>query len=115
DGFNGLAKKEPLMAFFATIFMLSLAGIPLTGGFMAKYFVLSAVIQQGNLMWLVIFALLMAAVSVYYYFRVIIAMYFKNGAAELSSEVSAYDKWMMGLACALVLLIGIVPQLFLNA
>lgn len=115
DGFNGLAKKEPLMAFFATVFMLSLAGIPLTGGFMAKYFVLFAVIQQGNLMWLVIFALLMAAVSVYYYFRVIIAMYFKNGAAELSSEVTAYDKWIMGIACVLVLLIGIVPQLFLNA
>src|SRR3954471_766209 len=77
DGFNGLAQKEPLLAFAATIFLFSLAGIPLTGGFMAKYYVLLAVVQQGQLMWLVIFALLMAAISVYYYFRVIIAIYFK--------------------------------------
>ena len=78
DGFNGLAQKEPMLAFFTTIFLFSLAGIPLTGGFMAKYYVLLAVVQQGNMMWLVIFALLMAAISVYYYFRVIIAMYFKQ-------------------------------------
>src|ERR1019366_10056455 len=85
DGFNGLAKKEPLLAFTAAIFLFSLAGIPLTGGFMAKYYVLLAVVQQGQLMWLVIFAFLMAAISVYYYFRVIIAMYFKPGNPEMNS------------------------------
>ena len=81
---------------------------------MAKYFVLLAAVQQGQVMWLVIFALLMAAISAYYYFKVIIAMYFKTGEAELSTEVSGYDKFMLGLTCALVLLIGIVPQLLLN-
>jgi NADH-quinone oxidoreductase subunit N len=50
DGFNGLAKKEPLLAFATTIFLFSLAGIPLTGGFMAKYYVLTAVVQQGNML-----------------------------------------------------------------
>jgi NADH-quinone oxidoreductase subunit N len=115
DGFNGLAKKEPLLAFVATIFLFSLAGIPLTGGFMAKYYVLLAVVQQGHLLWLVIFALLMAAISVYYYFRVIIAMYFKTGAPELNSPVTNADKFMLILTCALVLLIGIFPQLFLNS
>lgn len=114
DGFNGLAKKEPLMAFFTAIFLFSLVGIPLTGGFMAKYFVILAAIQTGQVMWLVIFAFIMAAVSAYYYFRVIIAMYFKEGAAELNSEVSGYDKLMLGITCALVILIGVVPQLFLN-
>jgi NADH-quinone oxidoreductase subunit N len=114
DGFNGLAKKEPMLAFFTTIFLLSLAGIPLTGGFMAKYYVLYAAIQQGQLFWLVIFALLMAAISVYYYFRVIMAMYFKAGNAELESPVSATDKFLMAIACVLVILIGVAPQLFLN-
>jgi NADH-quinone oxidoreductase subunit N len=114
DGFNGLAKKEPLMAFFTAIFLFSLVGIPLTGGFMAKYFVILAAIQTGQVMWLVIFAFIMAAVSAYYYFRVIIAMYFKEGTAELNSEVSGYDKLMLGITCALVILIGVVPQLFLN-
>jgi NADH-quinone oxidoreductase subunit N len=114
DGFNGLAKKEPLMAFFTAIFLFSLVGIPMTGGFMAKYFVILAAIQTGQVMWLVIFAFIMAAVSAFYYFRVIIAMYFKEGAAELNSEVSGYDKLMLGITCALVILIGVVPQLFLN-
>ena len=115
DGFNGLAKREPLMAFFTAVFLFSLVGIPMTGGFMAKYFVILAAIQTGQVMWLVIFAFIMAAVSAYYYFRVIIAMYFKDGTAELNSEVSGYDKLMLGITCALVILIGVVPQLFLNA
>jgi len=113
DGFNGLARREPALAFMTTIFLLSLVGIPLTGGFMAKYFVLQAAVQQGGLMWLVIFALLMAAVSAYYYFRVIIAMYFKTGEPELESAVSVRDKWLLGVTCALVILIGVAPGLVL--
>ncbi len=81
---------------------------------MAKYYVLLAVVQQGQLMWLVIFALLMAAISVYYYFRVIIAMYFKPGTPEMNSPVTSGDKLMLVITCILVLLLGIFPQLFLN-
>jgi NADH-quinone oxidoreductase subunit N len=114
DGFNGLAKREPVVAFFTTIFLLSLAGIPLTGGFMAKYMVLLSAVRDGNLMWLVIFGLLMAAISAYYYFRVIIAMYFKNGAAELNSEITATDKLLLAITCVLVILIGVAPGLFLG-
>ncbi len=114
DGFNGLAKKDPLLAFVATVFLFSLAGIPLTGGFMAKYYVLLAVVQQGSLLWLVIFALLMAAVSVYYYFRVIMAMYFKSGDAELNSPVSSTDKLLLLATCLVVILLGVLPQLVLG-
>lgn len=114
DGFNGLAKREPVLAFFTTVFLLSLAGIPLTGGFMAKYYVLQAAMQQGNLMWLVIFGLLMAAISAYYYFRVIIAMYFKTGTPELYQEVTARDKVLLGFTCVLVVLLGVAPQLFVS-
>jgi NADH-quinone oxidoreductase subunit N len=114
DGFNGLAKKEPLLAFAAAIFIFSLAGIPLTGGFMAKYYVLLAVVQQGQLLWLVIFALLMAAISVYYYFRLIAAMYFKQGDAELASPITAGDKFMLIITCIIVILLGVAPQLLLN-
>lgn len=114
DGFNGLAKSEPLLAFTATVFLFSLAGIPLTGGFMAKYYVLTAMVQQGQLLWLVIFALLMAAISIYYYFRVIIAMYFKQGNPEIASPITAGDRAVLILTCALVILLGVAPQLFLN-
>ncbi len=114
DGFNGLAKKEPLLAFAATIFLLSLAGIPLTGGFFAKYYVITAVMEQNTgLMWLVIFALLMAAVSSYYYFKVLMAMYFKKGEPELVQAVTPSDKVYLMLACAIVLLIGVAPDILL--
>lgn len=115
DGFNGLAKKEPVVAFFTTIFLLSLAGIPLTGGFMAKYYVLLSAIQQGNLFWLVIFGLLMAAISAYYYFRVIIAMYFKTGNPEFQTEITATDKLLLAATGVVVILIGIAPGLLLNS
>jgi NADH-quinone oxidoreductase subunit N len=114
DGFNGLAKREPLLAFTATIFLLSLAGIPLTGGFIAKYYVLVAAVQQGQVLWLVIFALLMAAISVYYYFRVIAAMYFKQGSPELSSPVSQSDKLMLVITAIIVIILGVVPQVILS-
>lgn len=113
DGFNGLARKEPLLAFFASVFLLSLAGIPLTAGFMAKFYMISALLQQPGMMWLVVFGLLMAAVSSYYYFRVIMAMYFKSGDTVLQSPVEAGDKWAMGLTAALIVIIGAAPQVLL--
>ena len=113
DGFNGLAKKNPLLAAVATVFIFSLAGIPLTAGFIAKFYMLQTAVAQGNLMWLVIFALIMAAVSAYYYFRVIIAMYFKTGDPEMASELSGTDKFLLVLTAMLVLLIGIAPQILL--
>ncbi|WP_118949785.1 NADH-quinone oxidoreductase subunit N [Taibaiella helva] len=114
DGFNGLGRKHPLLAFTATIFLLSLAGIPLTGGFFAKYFVLTAVMEQGTgMMWLVIFALLMAAISAYYYFKVLMAMYFKKGEPELAIEVTTGDRFFLGLAAAAIIVIGVAPDILL--
>ncbi len=113
DGFNGLAKSNPLLAAVTAVFIFSLAGIPLTGGFMAKYYVLSAVMTQGHTMWLVIFALLMAAVSVYYYFRVVWAMYFKTGTPVLYAPVTATDKLVLCITAALVIALGVAPQLVL--
>lgn len=115
DGFNGLAKKEPFLAFAASIFLFSLAGIPLTGGFFAKYFVLTSVMEQGgNMIWLVLFALLMAAVSVYYYFKVLMAMYFKKGDPEMAMEVTGADKVVLGIVVVIVLLIGIMPDVLIG-
>ncbi len=109
QGFNGLARQYPVVAFTATIFLLSLAGIPLTGGFLAKYYMVAAVMQTGTYLWLVIFALLCATVSVYYYFKVIQAMYFKDGPAQ-TIEISGFFKGMLVLLAVLVILLGIFPQ-----
>jgi NADH-quinone oxidoreductase subunit N len=109
DGFNGLAKQQPLLAAVNTIFLLSLAGIPLTAGFFAKYYMLAAVLQTGKFLWLVIFAILCAAVSVYYYFRVIQAMYFKEGAAQ-TAEITPWFKGLLVIIAIIVILLGIFPQ-----
>jgi NADH-quinone oxidoreductase subunit N len=114
EGFNGLAKREPLLAATCTIFLLSLAGIPLTGGFFAKYYMLTAVISTGKYLWLVIFAVLCAAVSVYYYFRVIQAMYFKDGDGGTEVEPGNGFKGMLVVLAGLVLVLGVFPQTLLS-
>lgn len=112
NGFNGFAKHQPLLAAVVTIFLLSLAGIPLTAGFLSKFYMLKSVMGAGNNLWLVIFAVLMAAISVYYYFRVIQAMYFKEGN-DPGIEVSPGFKWTLVFMAALVILLGIFPDLLL--
>ena len=113
DGFNGFARQQPLLAVTTTIFLLSLAGIPLTAGFLAKFYMLKAALATDKNLWLVIFAVLMAAVSVYYYFRVIQAMYFKEGETQVI-QVTPSFKWMIATLAFLVILLGVFPGLLLN-
>ncbi|HEY0434870.1 MAG TPA: NADH-quinone oxidoreductase subunit N [Chitinophagaceae bacterium] len=110
DGFNAFAKQQPLLAATTTIFLLSLAGIPLTGGFLSKFYMLKAAAVTGQGLWLVIFAVLMAAVSVYYYFRVIQSMYFKDGPAQ-AIDVSPAFKVLMVVLAAVIIVLGIFPNL----
>jgi len=109
EGFNGFAKHQPLLAGTAVVFLLSLAGIPLTAGFLSKFYMLKAVIQSGEYLWLVIIAVLMAAVSAYYYFRMIQAMYFKEGEAQ-TIDVSQSFRWIITVVALLVILLGVFPQ-----
>ncbi|HXL54938.1 MAG TPA: NADH-quinone oxidoreductase subunit N, partial [Chitinophagaceae bacterium] len=113
EGYNGLAKTQPVLAATNTIFLLSLAGIPLTAGFFAKYYMLAAVIKTGSYIWLVIAGVLFAAVSVYYYFRVIQAMYFKDGNSA-TEEITTSFKTGIILLAALIILLGVFPSLILN-
>ena len=109
DGFNAFAKQQPLLAATTTIFLLSLAGIPLTAGFLSKFWMIKAVAGTGKYLWLVIFAVLMAVVSVYYYFRVIQAMYFKEGDGQ-TIEASLPFKWTLVLLAGIVVLLGVFPN-----
>jgi NADH-quinone oxidoreductase subunit N len=109
EGFNGLAKTHPVLAATNAIFLLSLAGIPATAGFMAKFYMLSAAVSNGHVLWLVILGVVCAAISVYYYFRVIQAMYFKDGEAQEINTTPAFRGLLIGIA-AIVILLGIFPQ-----
>jgi NADH-quinone oxidoreductase subunit N len=113
EGFNGLAKHQPVLAATNTIFLLSLAGIPATAGFWAKFYMLSAAIDNGHVLWLVIVGVLCAAISVYYYFRVIQAMYFKEGDPQEIETSGAFKGLLIGIA-AVVILLGIFPQWLIN-
>jgi len=109
EGFNGFAKHQPLIAATIVIFLLSLAGIPLTAGFLSKFYMLKVTIDSGSL-WLAIFAVLMASVSVYYYFRLIQAMYFKEGG-YVNIHLSSGFKFTMIVVAIVTILLGIFPNL----
>ena len=109
EGFNGFAKQQPVIAATLVVFLLSLAGIPLTAGFIAKFYMLRATIAAGSL-WLVIFAVLMAAVSVYYYFRLIQAMYFKQGESK-TLEMSGGFKFTLVTVAIITIILGLFPNL----
>lgn len=113
EGFNGLAKRQPVLAATTAIFLLSLAGIPGTAGFMAKFYMLAAAVSDGHVMWLVIVGVLCAAISVYYYFRVIQAMYFKEGDAQ-ELEIAPAFKGLLVIMAAIVVLLGLFPHWLLD-
>ena len=113
DGFNGLAKAQPIIAFSAVVFLMSLAGIPLTAGFFAKYYMLASVVKSGGSLWFVVVAVLFASVSVYYYFKVIQSMYFKNGSPE-TAEITSQFKYGVFLVAVAIIVIGVLPSLVLN-
>ncbi|MGN6802511.1 MAG: NADH-quinone oxidoreductase subunit N [Ginsengibacter sp.] len=116
EGFNGLGRRQPLLAFTSVIFLLSLTGIPLTAGFTAKFYVLMAAVKDGHQLWLVIFAVICAAISAIYYFRVIQAIYFKEPVAGINEniQVTPFFEWMLTITAGLIILLGILPGLVID-
>ncbi|HEY9340192.1 MAG TPA: NADH-quinone oxidoreductase subunit N, partial [Hanamia sp.] len=108
EGFNGFGKHHPVMALTATIFLLSLTGIPLTAGFTAKFYVLMAAVQDGHQLWLVIFAVICAAIGAIYYFRVIQAIYFKEPTFGVNNEIEVTPafKYLLLITAGLIILFG---------
>jgi NADH-quinone oxidoreductase subunit N len=116
EGFNGLGKLHPVLAFTATIFLLSLTGIPLTAGFTAKFYMLLAALKNGHQLWLVIFAVICAAISAYYYFRIIQAMYFKEPSPGVNNKiiVTSGFKILLIITSAIIIILGILPGLLID-
>jgi NADH-quinone oxidoreductase subunit N len=82
EDYEGLGRSSPLLAATLTIFLLSLIGIPMTGGFLAKFYVFSSSIQA-NLIWLTIIGVLNSGVGAYYYLRIIVMMYMREARKEV--------------------------------
>ncbi|MGI8988472.1 MAG: NADH-quinone oxidoreductase subunit N [Bryobacteraceae bacterium] len=115
DDFAGLASKQPFTAAMLTIFLLSLIGVPLTGGFFGKFYIFKAALQS-NLIWLTVLGLLNSAVAAYYYLRILVLMYMH----EPGEAAAAIEPLNAGLKAALLLpalgtlALGIFPGFVLD-
>src|SRR6266498_2860914 len=112
DDFEGLHRRAPFWAFAMVIFLLSLGGIPPTAGFIGKYFLFAAAIQAG-FGWLAIIAVLMSAVSMFFYFRIVVAMYLKEGR-EAEVAITPALEFVAATCLAVTLIFGIAPAPLVN-
>ena len=110
EDYEGLGRSSPVLAATLTIFLLSLIGIPITGGFFAKFYVFSAALRA-NLVWLTLIGVVNSAIGAYYYLRIIVVMYMRESRKEVPIAPVSF-----GLALALVvstfatLYLGILPN-----
>lgn len=109
EDYAGLGRRSPILAATLTIFLLSLIGIPVTGGFFAKFYVFSAALQA-NLVGLVIIGVLNSAVGAYYYLRVIVAMYMRDGREEVSVAPIPFGLGAaLGISVLATIYLGVLP------
>jgi NADH-quinone oxidoreductase subunit N len=107
DDLNGLFWRHPLMASALTLAMLSLAGLPLTAGFISKFYLVLAGVKTG--LWLLAFSLIInTVISLYYYLRVIKAMFSQVEVTE-KHRISLNGNIVMILVIAGILFLGIFP------
>jgi NADH-quinone oxidoreductase subunit N len=110
EDYEGLGRTSPLLAATLTVFLLSLIGIPMTGGFFAKFYVFSAALRA-NLIWLTIIGVLNSAIGAYYYLRIIVVMYMRESRKEVPVGPISLG---LGLALAIsfvaTLYLGILPN-----
>lgn len=115
ESFNGLAKRQPWLAFALTIAMLSLAGIPLTAGFIGKFMMFNNVMGSYNIM-LLILAAINAAIAVYYYLHVVVNMYFREAGTPTNegTNVPVGYKVVFTLAVIATVFLGLFPDALIN-
>ena len=122
EDLTGLHQKSPMMAAMMTIFMLSLGGLPVTGGFMGKWFLFGGLIQRGTgpggkswYLWLAVWAILNTVVWFYYYFRFIKVMYLGDRVADNRPlALSPALQTVLVVSVVGVLFVGVYPQPLIN-
>jgi NADH-quinone oxidoreductase subunit N len=118
DDWAGLAARHPGAALAMTVCLLSLGGIPPTGGFFGKFYVFTSAMEayDGQLLWLVIIGVVNSAISVYYYLRIVTAMYFREpaGGDTFAPSRSAALAFAIAVCALLVLEMGVMPGFWLK-
>jgi NADH-quinone oxidoreductase subunit N len=107
--------RHPVYAIFMTVFLLSLAGIPPTAGFLGKWYIFLALIETGHYI-LAVIAAAYVAVAIYYYFRIVRSMFAREEIpAVVKPLASSFGvRLALGITGALTLIIGIFPEPFLR-
>ena len=114
EDYEGLGRRSPLLAGILTIFLLSLIGIPITGGFFAKFYVFSAALQA-NLVGLVIIGVLNSAVASYYYLRLIVVMYMREAREDVPvSPIPVGLGAALAISLAATIYLGVLPGRLLD-
>jgi NADH-quinone oxidoreductase subunit N len=115
DDFAGLAQRQPLMAAMMTIFLLSLIGVPLTGGFFGKFYIFKSALDS-NLVWLSVLGLLNSAVAAYYYLYILVVMYMKEPGESVENlpPVGFGIKVAVYASAIGTLILGIFPSTILD-
>ncbi len=109
EDYAGLGRRSPMLAATLTFFMMSLIGIPITGGFFGKFYIFSAALKA-NLVGLTVIGLINSAVGAYYYLRVVVAMYMREPRGEVPVTPVPFATGLAIAACVLATLyLGVVP------
>jgi NADH-quinone oxidoreductase subunit N len=114
DDWAGMASARPGVALAMTLFLLSLGGVPPTGGFFGKFYLFKAAMEAPQLYWLVVAGVLNSVVSVYYYLRVVVAMYFRDPLRPLEPTDSASMRAGLFITALAVVLLGVFPGTFVE-
>lgn len=109
ENYSGLAYKHPLLALSMTIFLLSLGGLPPLAGFVAKFYIFSAAIEEGYVT-LVVIAVLNTAISFYYYLRVTVYMYMKEPQKEFNLHWGPLTVLVVVISLIGTLQLGLFPE-----
>jgi len=109
DDWAGLGAARPGVALAMTIFLLSLGGVPPTAGFLGKFYLFRAAMESPQLYWLVVVGVLNSMVSVYYYLRIVVAMYFRDAVRPLSPTDSVSTRAGLIITAVAVVLLGLFP------
>lgn len=112
EDFSGLMERAPGLAILMLIFLLSLAGIPPTAGFIGKYYIFLSLIETGHY-YLAVLGVGYAVVALYYYFRIVVAMFMKRPVDTTPLVTSLGLRVALGVTVVMTLAIGIYPQPFI--
>jgi NADH-quinone oxidoreductase subunit N len=114
DDWAGMGAAHPGPALAMTIFLLSLGGVPPTGGFFGKFYLFRAAMESPQLYWLVVVGVLNSVVSIYYYLRIVVAMYFRDPMRPYETTDSASMRLGLLITAIAVVLLGIFPSTFVE-